>query len=497
MKSNNNNRKYKTLETYATISSRLDTEKEGNNNDPKIIDYILNKNNSQVCYNLKNKNNISIALPVNSYFEKIIADNEKEKSIKEQILKNKLQLEYESNFPFNKKNEISNSNINILSNSIPNLNFYGLKVDNKSTSSSNSKRIIYSSKKNETINSGFEDLLNSNDFKISLSKMTSEILINNPKIEEEKFRLNSQRNNDIFTELNQPEESFLKEVKKKEENVDFKFNIINNNDETYKNNYLNNIDNINLNTIIITDSNSSKSNFPLKMNENSRKMKQIENDFDKQKISEKYYLPIDTSDRIIIGKNTENEASERYNTENQPTQLIKKIDNTINQIINTENCIQDTFIVHTTNSNNEFEYSQNNHKMKNSKFLVDNSSSNYYSSKANNKSRDFKRLREIKEEENLFYKLNEAKKDKINQKDYMKKRYQQNINKLKTNNLKEIYEILEKNIINIERLSDFGLSDLIVRQLIFPVIAIIQKRNLEFNFKNFESLAKELLNRIL
>lgn len=210
-----------------------------------------------------------------------------------------------------------------------------------------------------------------------------------------------------------------------------------------------------------------------------------------------------------------------------------KSNNNIGYDYEAEGNSQQTFIVHTTNSNfenlnniaavNNYTYSINNKSQnnansnsfsnykiynKNEDISTQRKSENYKnlnSSESHNKKckdscvrtkqRDGKKLREIKEEENLFGQINDLKKQKEKQGELLRKRYSQHIDKLKMNSLKEIYEIVEKNYYNIQKISEFGISDFIIQHLVFPVISIIQKRQMELNFKNFHSLALHFLNR--
>ena len=78
----------------------------------------------------------------------------------------------------------------------------------------------------------------------------------------------------------------------------------------------------------------------------------------------------------------------------------------------------------------------------------------------------------------------------------MQKRYERNINKIKLENFKEIYFLVEKNILDLKKITEFGISESIIEKIIIPVVSILDKRKIELNFENFFSLAKEFFKKM-
>jgi len=84
-------------------------------------------------------------------------------------------------------------------------------------------------------------------------------------------------------------------------------------------------------------------------------------------------------------------------------------------------------------------------------------------------------------------------------KKYYAKKVNENIDKFKLNNLKEIFEIIYKYCSNIEelhKLDNYGVSEHTKENLIIPTCQEMKKRNLEFNFQNFYLVANEIMNFI-
>jgi len=415
--------------------------------------------------------------------------------------------------------ESSNANNN-LSHLIPNLNFikliknennYDNYYDNNNNNNNNnnknnmntdnnSKRIIYSTRKNETENSLNEDVLNSNDFRISNSNL---LLMQQSKnfLKSSDGNSNKHKTNEINLSADE------------NENNDFDNLIVKTEQTNLNHNFDNFIDMHNFN--LATENSQNNNNFPLKINKDKEIIKCVK-DITKNNTNNKNAYGSyrkKNNKKISETKNHFMIGSEKNKNKNKPACYISpannlnyenKNDSSFNfyndfekQVVQADENSYNTFIIHNTNSYEEKlkrDLSQKNKSSKNFFYL----GSNFGKSSLNiiNKNRDSKKIREIKEEENLFGQIEELKKEKIKQGEIFKKRFVQDIDKVKTDKLKEIYEIVERNIMNINSLSKFGVSSYVIEQLIFPVISIIHKRNMEFNFHNFQALAKEFINRV-
>lgn len=107
-----------------------------------------------------------------------------------------------------------------------------------------------------------------------------------------------------------------------------------------------------------------------------------------------------------------------------------------------------------------------------------------------------KKIREIKQEENLIRKIDDINQNKYKRDRLIKSKFNKNLERLKMIKLKEIYEIISCNINEIHRLKEFGISDFIVENIVFPFFELINERNLSFNFVNFQSFAYQTLGNL-
>ena len=100
----------------------------------------------------------------------------------------------------------------------------------------------------------------------------------------------------------------------------------------------------------------------------------------------------------------------------------------------------------------------------------------------------------------LIKKIENKQKKEVHLKLNLTNKTEQNLNKFKLNNLKEIFELINKNCSSIEEmdnLDNYGISNQTEQKLIIPTFEIMKKRNLQFNFQYFYLIANEIMNYIL
>jgi len=476
-----------------------------NKNLNKKTNYLKNNNDILRKNKLNNQQLISIMKSMNNWNNKF-PDKDFNMYPKNNIINKSIKTQQEGQII--EMTENIYKNINYLSQSIQSSNFNRLKLDPNS-SCTNSKMNIISSKRNDTQNTN-DDLLNSNDFKISNSNMFLQQSKNNLKNEDNKnfevksiFKLDN--NNDY------PQSNLLS-ISSNEIGKNFFDKLID-----VENNSNSNLDDYieAAKDYLLTDNCNYKCNLPFK-NPNITDRKSINNilennmntDFNKKDHLHKEIVDINSNSNYNYEKACKNNIFEEdkviLNNEKQlkfypiNSNCIYKKNNLEHKILDSEINSEATFIVHKTESVQDDKLINENFEKNKFSTEIKDISNSSYNFKKNKKPRirETKHLRELREEEKLYVQLDEIKKERMKHENLIKKRYAQNIDKVKINNLKEIFELVIKNNKDIEKLKESGVSCFLIEQLILPVIKILQKRNLEFNFNNFYSLAKEFLNRL-
>jgi hypothetical protein len=156
-----------------------------------------------------------------------------------------------------------------------------------------------------------------------------------------------------------------------------------------------------------------------------------------------------------------------------------------------------TFIKNKTESNkSENEPSNSNQKHNYNNFIkIKNldSSRNLVSSKLKDKNK-CKKIREKKQEENLFGIIDNSKENKSKQNKIQINKLNNHLHRIKINKINEIYKIISGNFDNIHTLTEFGLSDYVIENLVFPFFSFIDKKELSFNFQNFQAFAYQKID---
>ena len=110
------------------------------------------------------------------------------------------------------------------------------------------------------------------------------------------------------------------------------------------------------------------------------------------------------------------------------------------------------------------------------------------------------KIREIKQENDLYNSIEKVNNKNEKLKAHIHKRIDENIKNFKLNNFKEYFEIIYNNCEQAEdfqKMEKFGIPRNIKEKLILPACFIIKERNLEFNFQNFYMIANEIMNYII
>lgn len=110
------------------------------------------------------------------------------------------------------------------------------------------------------------------------------------------------------------------------------------------------------------------------------------------------------------------------------------------------------------------------------------------------------KIREVKQENKLYNSIEKINKEQEKLKSSLQKKYTENIDKFKLNNLKQIFEVIYNNcrqVNDFAKMEKFGIPKNIKEKLILPTCYILKERNLEFNFQNFYLIANEIMNFIL
>lgn len=106
-----------------------------------------------------------------------------------------------------------------------------------------------------------------------------------------------------------------------------------------------------------------------------------------------------------------------------------------------------------------------------------------------------KNIKEIKTEQNLLKSYQEIQTEREKSVKFYQKSINNNLEKFKLKQIKDIFEILikENDKIDFDSLSNYNIPKHIIDKVVKPTCYMINDRNLEFNFQNFYLIANELL----
>ena len=107
-----------------------------------------------------------------------------------------------------------------------------------------------------------------------------------------------------------------------------------------------------------------------------------------------------------------------------------------------------------------------------------------------------KNIKEMKTEQNLLKSYQEIQTEREKSVKFYQKSINNNLEKFKLKQIKDIFEILikENDKIDFDSLSNNNIPKHIIDKVVKPTCYMINDRNLEFNFQNFYLIANELLN---
>ena len=129
-----------------------------------------------------------------------------------------------------------------------------------------------------------------------------------------------------------------------------------------------------------------------------------------------------------------------------------------------------------------------------------NSSKSIYMASFRKSNKSAYSLREKSKEIELYNSFITNTKHKEQLKSNTKKKFSDNIEKFKLNNLKEIFETIYNNCKTAEdfwNMEKLGIQKSIIDNLIIPTCYLMNERNLEFNFGNFYLISNELMNNLI
>ena len=106
-----------------------------------------------------------------------------------------------------------------------------------------------------------------------------------------------------------------------------------------------------------------------------------------------------------------------------------------------------------------------------------------------------KNIKEIKTEQNLLKSYQKIQTEREKSVKFYQKSINNNLEKFKLKQIKDIFEILikENDKIDFDSLSNYNIPKHIIDKVVKPTCYMINDRNLEFNFQNFYLIANELL----